>query len=310
MELYIASFIFVAIGAGRAVLAVAGQQYHLMDLGTFPDGSTMIPTAINLSGEVVGYGSTPSAVHHAFLWSSGVGMQDLGVLPNFSGSEAYGVNDSGQVVGRLTVSGNGAERAFLWTKNSGMQDLGVFPGDDAGSSEASGINNSGEIVGTENGVVGSENYRAFIWTTAGGMQGLGSLPSGVIGTIGVGINSSGQVVGQEIVQGTLARRGFVWSAASGVQPIIPQTGATVDSAFAHASTTWGRSLGPALRVLPSTLIAGPAAAECKIWALWPATLISAMGILSIRSETLLARATTKIAFRISIAVSSGQAPLE
>jgi probable HAF family extracellular repeat protein len=95
---------------------------------------------------------------------------DLGTLPGNTSSYAYGINNSGQVVGQSYFGGPG--RAFLWDATSGMQDLGTLPGDC--TSYARGINDSGQVVG--------DSYtfdiapRAFLWDAANGMQDLGTLP--------------------------------------------------------------------------------------------------------------------------------------
>lgn len=83
-------------------------------------------------------------------------------------SSAWGLNDSGQVVGE-SWSALGVE-AFLWSPGSGMTGLGDLPGGGF-SSWATGINNSGQVVGGSNGGSGDE---AFLWEPGGGMTGLGT----------------------------------------------------------------------------------------------------------------------------------------
>src|SRR2546421_11088819 len=55
-------------------------------------------------------------------------IQDLGILPGMSGSDASAVNSAGQVVGVSYDSDYGAFHAFSW-KGGSMTDLGVLPGD-------------------------------------------------------------------------------------------------------------------------------------------------------------------------------------
>ncbi len=57
------------------------------------------PAKLNNVGEVVGTINLPSNVNHAFSWTSGTGNVDLGVGANDSYSNAYAVNDLGQVAG-------------------------------------------------------------------------------------------------------------------------------------------------------------------------------------------------------------------
>ena len=107
--------------------------------------------AVNDSGQVVGW-SNLNPDFHAVGWQPVTGdlgsfhaISDLGDLPGGANqSEAYGVNDLGQVVGRSSASGNGGPdgfHAFLWDGVNGMTDLGDLPGG-RDYSFATGINNS------------------------------------------------------------------------------------------------------------------------------------------------------------------------
>jgi probable HAF family extracellular repeat protein len=85
----------------------------MADLGTL-GGTSSYAYAINNSGDVVGYSFTPrDSSSHATLWRDGT-LLDLNSLIAPSGSwvlnEAYGINDSGQIVGAGTY--NGQARAF------------------------------------------------------------------------------------------------------------------------------------------------------------------------------------------------------
>ena len=67
---------------------------------------------------------------------------DLGTLGG-PHSNAYAINDSGQVVGWSYVA-SGKMHAFLWTLKEGMRDLGTLGGAD---SVAKSINYQGQVVG-------------------------------------------------------------------------------------------------------------------------------------------------------------------
>ena len=71
-------------------------------------------------------------------------ITDMGVLPGDSGSAAYGVNDSGQVVGASTSSA-GTSRAVLSSGGS-LTDVGALAAPGSGSASAMGINDTGTIV--------------------------------------------------------------------------------------------------------------------------------------------------------------------
>ena len=112
-------------------------------------------------------------------------ITDLGTLGGTQ-SFAYGINNSGQVVGYSDTS-SGNQHAFLYSGGV-MQDLGTLGGTSSG---ANGINNSGQVVGGS--FPSSGHGHAFLYS-GGVMQDLGTL-SGRAGSGANGINTSGQVVG-------------------------------------------------------------------------------------------------------------------
>src|ERR1035437_7965957 len=72
-------------------------QYTMTDLGT---GAAC---GININGPVVG---SSGSTGRAFLYTPGVGVQDLGTLPGGTSSYAFGINDNGQIVG-FSYTGDG-----------------------------------------------------------------------------------------------------------------------------------------------------------------------------------------------------------
>jgi len=145
---------------------------------TTPAVSRLRPLALILTTTaIVVLGTSASAASYTFT--------ELGTLGG-SSSIAYGINDSGQVVGYSYLTGNGSYHATLW--NSAMAtDLGTLGGS---SSIANGINNSGQVVGTSYTAGDSARYAA-LWK--GGVRiNLGSL-GGVGGA--TAINDAGQIVG-------------------------------------------------------------------------------------------------------------------
>src|SRR4029453_1256051 len=75
-------------------------------------------TALNDSGDVVGYAGSPNIDSHAVLWRDGMAI-DLGVWPGGHYSVANGINNLGQIVGTGTVAGNNLDHALMWTVDGG-----------------------------------------------------------------------------------------------------------------------------------------------------------------------------------------------
>ena len=119
-------------------------------------------------------------------------VTDLGTLGGTS-SSAYGINNSGQVVGGATTSSSDTYypyHAFLWQNGSGMQDLGALGGSFS-SSCAYGINDRGEVVGS--GFFSTSH--AFLYS-GGVMSDLNTLFTVGSGSSAYGINKFGEVVGR------------------------------------------------------------------------------------------------------------------
>src|ERR1044071_9956471 len=75
-------------------------------------------TAMNDSGDVVGYAGSPNIDSHAVLWRNGMAV-DLGVWPDGHYSVANGINNLGQIVGTGTVAGDNLDHALMWTVDEG-----------------------------------------------------------------------------------------------------------------------------------------------------------------------------------------------
>lgn len=217
----------------------AAASYHVTDLGTL-GGTFSQGFSINASGQVVGGSSTgfeqhafvyDGLMHDLGLGgldqlSSGYGINSSGQVigqeaeggaflwtpttPNGAsgtwgwlhggGSNALGINDSGQVSGYYLTSVFNTTHAFLWTPTapngaSGtLHDLGTLGGI---NSFGGRINAGGQITGFAETAGGQRN--AFLWTpttpngTNGTMIDLGTL--GGTYSQGFGINASGLVAG-------------------------------------------------------------------------------------------------------------------
>jgi probable HAF family extracellular repeat protein len=188
----VAAIVLVSGVALSQTVPPVSPQYTIQDLGNLPGGTKSQAFAINDTGQVVGTAftskTTASSSRHAFLYSDGKKMQDLGTLGgNFS--EGLSINASGQVVGDSHTS-SVEPHAFLYPGSTGqMEDLGTLDG--GSRSVAWAINDTGQVVGTSSSSAGST--RAFLYSN-GQMEDLGTLPGGAHASAR-DINASGQVVG-------------------------------------------------------------------------------------------------------------------
>ena len=166
------------------------------------------PRDINESSQVVGYSDVAAGhpVTTSFLWDSANGLQNLGDLDGLP-TKAYGINNSGQVVGSAGGKYGGA--AFLWDNINGMQDI-------VGLSAAASINNYGQIAGRTGG---PSDFRAMLWEN-GTITDLGSLPNYSPISWTTDINELGQVVGASTSNyGGGPRHAFLWDNTNGMQDL-------------------------------------------------------------------------------------------
>ena len=173
----------------------------MTDLGTLPGGDNQYDwntgEAVNNSGEVVGWGYGNGGFF-AILWSNGK-IQNLGSLGGGL-SQAFGINDLGQITGQAYITGGIGADAFLY-EGGVMHDLGTIQSPKGGNGQYAygfGINSSGVVVGESTyklqaGIV----YHAFVYSN-GKMQDLNKLipaNSGWVLSTAYSINDAGQIVG-------------------------------------------------------------------------------------------------------------------
>jgi probable HAF family extracellular repeat protein len=193
------------------------------DLGTLPGGNNSFTNWISAKGLIAGF-SENGAIDpllgvpetHAVLWKHSE-IIDLGTLEGGHESQAFAVNDKGQVVGAaLNTIPDPFDpifvtqiRAFLW-QDGVMKDLGTLGGSEA---LAFLVNERGQVAGfsftnsTPNASTGMPTQDPFLWEN-GKMVDLGTLG----GTVGVAnaLNNRGQVVGQSNLAGDLTTHPFLW----------------------------------------------------------------------------------------------------
>lgn len=101
---------------------------------------------INARGHIVGYSAGKNGLRRAVVWPSADTVVELDTLGgNFS--QAFGINDAGDVVGASTV--DHASRAVLWDRRGRAHDLNTrIPPSKVMLTKAVGINNRGMILAT------------------------------------------------------------------------------------------------------------------------------------------------------------------
>lgn len=152
---------------------------------------------INAAGAMVGCSDTEDFETHAVLFTDDGTIIDLGTLAGPTGySEAYGINDLGQIVGQ---SSNAQDeiRGFIWTEGL-FTEIGILG--DYEYSEAYGINNLGHAVGrlaTYDGYSETGFYfdGTTLWDLADLIQ--GGLAGAGLSSIfnATAINDAGQIIG-------------------------------------------------------------------------------------------------------------------
>jgi probable HAF family extracellular repeat protein len=198
---------------------------HLTDLGTLAGGLVSEPVWISDNGLIAGFSEngvtdpvTGMTESRAVLWKNGA-IVNLGTLPGGHESQAYAVNNAGQIVGGASnetsdpysLNGWGTEtRAVLW-QNGTMKDLGTLGGPDA---VAFNVNEHGQISGcsytnsTPNSTTGVPTLEPFLWEQEQ-MRSLDSL-GGTSGCV-YALNNKGQATGVSNLPGDVETHPFFWS---------------------------------------------------------------------------------------------------
>jgi probable HAF family extracellular repeat protein len=136
-------------------------------------------------------------------------VHDLGTLgytpEGYASSYANGINNSGQVVGTSSASGEAESHAFLYSEGQ-MSDLGTFGGC---CSEGLAINDADKVVGRAF-MSGDVEQHAFLYS-GGSMRDLGVLGGSFTNSAASDINNSDQVVGTSFSDGDAEAHPFLYS---------------------------------------------------------------------------------------------------
>jgi probable HAF family extracellular repeat protein len=202
--------------------------------------------AINDRGDIVGFADSNGGKGpiHAILWKGGSAADavDLGVLPGYVSSEAYGVNDDRVVFGLLYDK---KERTVPFRWKDGRMTVLKGPNgqrlysDNPGGGGRNAINSRGEMAWT---VIFDGARRAVRWTPDGKATFLPALP-GHTWTDAFGINDDGIVSGwsRKLPNDDGAENPVLWTRSGKVVPL--QTAPDRFDGIAEATNRAGLTVG-------------------------------------------------------------------
>ena len=218
MRLVIQSCCSLLIAALLGATGAVAQQYTVIDLGKLPESS--VAHALNNHEQIAGStGGAHGDNLTAFFWS-GRAAHKIGRPQHSDYSEAFGINNLGQVAGTANLLAG--MRAFTWSSGQNLTLLAPIAGDS--SSGANGINDSGVVAGFSSGPAG---MAAVIWQN-GAAQAI--VPRRAGNNAAVAINNHGTAAGY--AGNGAGQRGFIWNAAAGVSLLPPLPGDESSQAFA------------------------------------------------------------------------------
>jgi uncharacterized repeat protein (TIGR01451 family) len=189
------------------------------DINPFPGDLQVVPTGLNVSGQVIGSSSGISTPRHGFIFAAGAttwlgdgviptAINDGGTVIGYS--ESLGSSFIRQPNGTTTafpsnarfinnngdIAGTNGTRAFYYSAATGLHQIDPIAG--YGSSYTwdgggGGLTADGQVFGISFG--GGNGYdHPFRWTLAGGTEEL-TLPAGAVGGDVYGVSDTGQAVG-------------------------------------------------------------------------------------------------------------------
>ena len=199
--------------------------------------------ALNDRGDIVGFASSDAKDQaiHAMLWKNGKvdGAVDLGVLPGYVSSEAYGVNNHGVVFGLLYDK---KERMFPFRWQAGRMTLLKGPNgrlQQVDVPDRNMINDRGQIAGT---LLIAGRPTAVRWSADGKATRLPALP-GHTWTYAFGLNRDGVVSGwsRKLPNEDGEENPVIWDASGTVVPMKTAPGRA--DGIAEATNRSGLTVG-------------------------------------------------------------------
>ncbi|MEZ4333394.1 MAG: hypothetical protein R3F35_16645 [Myxococcota bacterium] len=241
------------------VFGLRGQLHQAFREGSTPVTLTSSPdhgwNALSDAGDVaVGarnedYGATGYVPMQAVAWRASEGIIDLGGLPgadpSIAPSIAYGIApDGGTIVGGAD-NGCGIEVPFVWTAATGMQTIsaGSLPVPEFDENDVPACVRPGRAYDVSRDgavVVGASDQEAFVWDAEQGMRLLGDGPGSSRRTYeATHVSEDGAVVaGHGLIDGI--PQPFVWTEATGVQPLASPGGPDLSGTWPKGMSADGR----------------------------------------------------------------------
>jgi probable HAF family extracellular repeat protein len=215
-------------GGNNTLAGFRWENGSMTDLGLYPQHSAIRPWSVNNSGNITGRATNGPGGSNYGVYFGGAGWELAGWVGGTRGN-AFGINDSNQVVGNMRLPSGDFSRAFVWTPTAGTVELPTIHLDDPGNaipayngyeggSYANGINNAGVVVGSSGLSDTHGTDRGFRWSSTSGMINLGTPASqGLPGlsqftqSYAQNINDAGLIVGAAD-RGSGLTRAVYWDA--------------------------------------------------------------------------------------------------
>ncbi|MCD4681765.1 MAG: DUF3466 family protein, partial [Bacteroidales bacterium] len=180
-------------GVGTDGHAFIWEDGTLTDIGAV--GGGLGAADINDAGIVVGHSDSKGLINGAFVWEDNQ-VNALGTLPSGQWSYAFGINETGTIVGKSNlISGSTSYYHAVQWENGYMIDLGTIENqtDYIHSSQANAINDNGVVAGFSFGTPDGSDWGVYavVWED-GSIKNLSTLGNGSQAN---DINNAGQIVG-------------------------------------------------------------------------------------------------------------------
>jgi hypothetical protein len=196
------SYVGVAILAFAVEPAQSAQSYDVTALPFTPAS-----LALNDAGVVAGGIAEPGGSVSLAEWSQGV-LTNLGAPTGLPGGldimQPFGINNGGEIVGTIHGAQGGAPSVSFIYGQGGFTVLPLVNSTDIGA-VATGINNGGQVVGYDVMSPSNGGLQPWLWYK----DAYSSVPVAASYATALGINASGTIIGNRLVDGQSGERGYI-----------------------------------------------------------------------------------------------------